>query len=196
MNPSTNHEEALCSTCNPITLTEILDFEHSTSLWSLSHWQFWKHCWRYRLSSKQFIEFESSLGQAILWIWFHSEHSCWILCDILILFYGLGDFVISQSLCRTFEKKRVGQRASGGWNSYSRINSAVCNCIDKSYCQLTGSWGKKSGATGSCCQLRCVVSEEIIKAASSWIYWWRCGGGGRIWTCDLRVMRTRVNSFC
>ena len=154
MNPSTNHEAALCSTYNPITLTEILDFGHSTSLWSLSHWQFWKHCWRCRLSSKQFIEFESSSGQAILWIWFHSEHSCRVRCDILILFCGLGDFVNSQSLCRTFEKKRVGQRTSGGWNSYFRTNNPMCNCIGKSYFQLTGSWGKKSGATGSCCQLK------------------------------------------
>ena len=177
MNPSTNHEEALCSTCNPITLTEILDFGHSTSLWSLSHWQFWKHCWRYRLSSKQFLESESSLGQAILWIWFHSEHGRQVRSGLPVLICGLGNFVISQSLCRTFEKKRVGQETSGGWNSYFRINSPMCNCIDKSYCQLTGSCGKIRDATGSCCQLRWVVSEEMIRAASNWIYWRRCGGG-------------------
>ena len=170
MNPSTNPEEALCSTCNPITLTEILDFGHSTSLWSLSHWQFWKHCWRYRLFSKQFLESESSSGQAILWIWFHSEHSCWIRCDIPILFCGLGDFVISKSLCRTFEKKRVSQRISRGWDFYFRINSPMCNCTAKIYCQLKGSWGKKRGATGSCCQLKWVVSKEMIKDTNSWFY--------------------------
>ena len=61
-------------------------------------------------------ESEPSSGRVILWIWFHSERGFWIRCGVSIVLCRLGDLVISQSLCWTFEEKRIGQGTSGGWD--------------------------------------------------------------------------------
>ena len=106
----------------------------------------------------------------------------------LSYFVGLATSLFLRAYAEHLKRKELTKGLAEVEITTSWKNSAVCNCAAKSYCQLTGSWGKKRGATGSCCQLKWVVSEEMIKAASSWIYLRRCGGGGRIWTCDLRVM--------
>ena len=88
----------------PDNTNKILDFRHSTSLWSLSHWQFWKHCWRYRLSSKQFLESES-MGAS------HSldmiPPRAWLLdsVDIPILFCGLSASLFLRTYAEHLKRK-------------------------------------------------------------------------------------------
>ena len=105
----------------------------------------------------------------------------------LSCFVGLATSLFLRAYAEQLRRKELDKEPAEVEIPNSWKNSAVCNCAAKSYCQLTGSWGKKSGATGRYCQLKWVILERIINATSSWIFWRRYGSGGRIWTCDLRI---------